>query len=217
MLEPYNILYRGVLCSAVDWSSTPSKFVFTVNNTSYIHEQVGEYDCSADTDHILCVIDEFIAKKNKGSGSNQFDAQLHYKEADILNALRQCQEVPTCEERDCKHCVYSRWLSPTCQNILHRDALLLLLSKQSDSLDEDVLNCRHEDPKTDKKQNVAYWDQIDHISETYIKELLKHSDPAIESLDHHDLIEMGKLVTEFTIDMLEKRCKVDFPVIDGDF
>ena len=86
MLDPYNILYRGVLCSAVDWNATPKKFVFTVNNITYIHEQIGEYNCKADTDHILFVIDEFISSKNKESGANRFDSKLHCKESDILNS-----------------------------------------------------------------------------------------------------------------------------------
>lgn len=215
MLDPYNILYRGVLCSAVDWNATPKKFVFTVNNITYIHEQIGEYNCKADTDHILFVIDEFISSKNKESGAKRFDSKLHCKESDILNSLRQCQEIQTCEELDCSHCAYNQWEKPLCKTVLHRDALLMLISNQDKAGQNIYSNYRREDVETDIKQNAAYWDQIDWLAEGYVRNLLQHSYPPIE-IDANKAIEIGKFVTEFTVKMLEERCKAKFPVIKGE-
>ena len=152
MRNAYHLLYKGVLCTAVDWDKRPKQFVFVINNKSYIHDQLGEYDCSADTDHIRCVIEEFL---------------------DILNY-----------NPDLNQKTYNKY--------------------------------RREDAQKDKKQNAAYWDTIDRISEAYIKQLLKHSYPAIDSIDDGELIEIGKFVTEFTIEMLESRCKANFPVVDGE-
>ena len=216
MLEPYNILYRGVLCSAVDWSSEPKRFVFTVNNNAYIHEQVGEYNCKSDTDHILFVIDEFIAIKSKQSGAKRFDVQLHFPESYVLNAMKCCQSVSGGREQDCSHCEYNKWSDPLCKTILHKDALLLLLSNQNESDQSLYSNYRRENVETDIKQNAAYWDQIDWLAEGYVRNLLQYSYPPIQ-INVNEAIEIGKFVTEFTVKMLEERCKAKFPVVGGEY
>ena len=53
----YNLEYDGVLCTAVDWENY--EFIFQFRNKEYHYSQTGYISCSADTDHIRCVIEEF--------------------------------------------------------------------------------------------------------------------------------------------------------------
>lgn len=56
----YNLTYRGVTCIAADWESTPYKFAFLYKGHTYLFEQKREIRQNADTDHIRCVIEQFL-------------------------------------------------------------------------------------------------------------------------------------------------------------
>lgn len=56
----YDLEYRGVVCIAADWESTPYKFVFLYKGHTYIFEQKRDIRQNADTDHIRCVIEQFL-------------------------------------------------------------------------------------------------------------------------------------------------------------
>lgn len=56
----YELEYRGVVCIAADWESTPYKFVFLYKGNTYIFEQKREIRQSADTDHIRYAIEQFL-------------------------------------------------------------------------------------------------------------------------------------------------------------
>ena len=53
----YNLEYEDVLCKGVDWEAYEFILVFKGKIFNYI--QKGNISCSADTDHIRCVIEEF--------------------------------------------------------------------------------------------------------------------------------------------------------------
>lgn len=57
-ITKYDLHYNNVKCIGVDWEN--KIFHFEIAGKSYIHKQKGCISCSADTDHIRCVIDEFI-------------------------------------------------------------------------------------------------------------------------------------------------------------
>lgn len=75
-----------------------------------------------------------------------------------------------------------------------------------------------EEIKINKKANMMYWDNIDWLSEGYIKELLTYSMPAVVLEDEDsEILEMGKEITEFAIKMLEERYGANFPYVDEDY
>lgn len=59
-MTKYNLEHKGVTCTAVDWESHPYKFVFLYNGKEFIFEQKRYISQSADTDHIRCVIEQFL-------------------------------------------------------------------------------------------------------------------------------------------------------------
>ena len=59
----YNLKYKGVVCTAVDWLSVPTKFYLKCNSNTYCYETDSFFFEHADTDHIRRVIDEFLEKK----------------------------------------------------------------------------------------------------------------------------------------------------------
>lgn len=93
------------------------------------------------------------------------------------------------------------------------------------------------DVKIDKKVNMAYWDAIDHAAEKYASELLKlstkkinpvgssYNEEDIKEMDKEEIkaardeaiLEIGKVITEFTIDFLEKEYGAEFPYVDEDY
>ncbi len=56
----YDLEYRGVTCIAADWETTPYKFTFLYKGHTYLFEQKREIWRNADTDHIRCVIEQFL-------------------------------------------------------------------------------------------------------------------------------------------------------------
>lgn len=63
----YELEYRGVVCIAADWESTPYKFVFLYKGNTYIFEQKREIRQSADTDHIRYAIEQFLEDVDCGT------------------------------------------------------------------------------------------------------------------------------------------------------
>ena len=76
-----------------------------------------------------------------------------------------------------------------------------------------------EELKTDKKVNAEYWDEIDNISERYVEQLIKLSAKGISIPDFvntSDVItEVGKIVAESAINVLEKHFGAEFPYVEG--
>lgn len=72
MFNHYDLTHKDILCVAVDWNSEPKRFVLVdlKKNEACLYHQVEEHDCSADTDHIRCVINEFLEKRD----SDRFSA-----------------------------------------------------------------------------------------------------------------------------------------------
>lgn len=55
---------------------------------------------------------------------------------------------------------------------------------------------------TNKKRNMAYWDEIDNVSEEFVREFAKYAQPELE-LDDDDVLEIGKTVTEKVLEELK--------------
>ena len=76
-ITKYDLEYKGVKCTGVNWED--DIFYLTVAKTEYVYTPTEWISCSADTDHIRCVINEFIEDIkeklfqefiNKGEGKN---------------------------------------------------------------------------------------------------------------------------------------------------
>lgn len=68
-MTKYNIEHKGVTCTAANWEAEPFKFVLIYNGCPYVYEQKRYISQSADTDHIRCVIEQFledVEKENNG-------------------------------------------------------------------------------------------------------------------------------------------------------
>lgn len=58
-MTEYNVKYLDVLCTGAEWNyKEPNKFLFTYCGRNFEFTQQQEISCSADTDHIRCVIEE---------------------------------------------------------------------------------------------------------------------------------------------------------------
>lgn len=57
-LTPYDLEYKGVTCIGADWEN--DTFLLVYNRKSYIFKQKRRISQSADTDHIRCVINQFL-------------------------------------------------------------------------------------------------------------------------------------------------------------
>lgn len=59
-ITKYDLEYKGVKCTGVDWEND----IFFLTLAGEKHEYTPEewISCSADTDHIRCVISEFVEK-----------------------------------------------------------------------------------------------------------------------------------------------------------
>ena len=79
-----------------------------------------------------------------------------------------------------------------------------------------------------KKANMAYWDMIDDLTESYVKDLMAFSQKDIstdedefeeefeESFDDV-VLELGKEITEFATKLLTERLNAEFPYVDEDY
>lgn len=88
-------------------------------------------------------------------------------------------------------------------------------------MNKTLLNNKYdiEELKTDKKINAEYWDEIDNISEHYVEQLIKLSAKGVlipDFMSQSDVIaEVGKIVAENTINVLEKHFGAEFPYVEG--
>ena len=53
----YNIEFENVICIGADWEKY--EFILIFKGKTFFYTQKGDISCSADTDHIRCVILEF--------------------------------------------------------------------------------------------------------------------------------------------------------------
>ena len=78
-----------------------------------------------------------------------------------------------------------------------------------------------EDLKLSKKGNMMYWDEIDYLSEEYVKQIIEFSTKKLDIPDfvgEEDMIvEVGKEVTECIINYLEKNYGAEFPYVDENY
>lgn len=72
-----------------------------------------------------------------------------------------------------------------------------------------------------KKANMAYWDEIDGVTEDYLRALLEFSHSPLKVSDDEDeddvFLRLGKEVTEVAIKMLEDNFGAYFPYVDEDY
>lgn len=73
-----------------------------------------------------------------------------------------------------------------------------------------------------KKSNMAYWDEIDHLAEIYIKKLVKYSDTKVNLYGscytkEEGIMEIGKEITEFAVKLLEEHYGANFPYVDENY
>lgn len=89
----------------------------------------------------------------------------------------------------------------------------------------------------DKKANMIYWDNIDNLTENYVKKLIKYSttkvnifgscytESDIQDMDSDErkeakeegIMEIGKEITEFAVKLLEKHYGASFPYVDENY
>ena len=60
MIDKYDLGYTDVVCTGVNWGTREFYFIF--RGKEYVYKQQGDIRCTADTDHIRCVIKEFKEK-----------------------------------------------------------------------------------------------------------------------------------------------------------
>ena len=72
-----------------------------------------------------------------------------------------------------------------------------------------------------KKGNMIYWDAIDAVSEHYVEDIINFSTKDITIPEHMTeddvILEVGKEVTEFIVNYLEKHFGAEFPVVDENY
>ena len=72
-----------------------------------------------------------------------------------------------------------------------------------------------------KKGNMAYWDEIDNVSEEYVRQIIEFSTKKIKiprDMTKADmLLEVGKEVTECVVNYLEKYYGAEFPYVDENY
>ena len=73
--------------------------------------------------------------------------------------------------------------------------------------------------KINKKYNMAYWDEIDNLSENYIRNLIEFSveKVSIYEDDYDDIMDLAKEITEFATKLLEEKISAEFPYIDENY
>lgn len=73
-----------------------------------------------------------------------------------------------------------------------------------------------------KKNNMAYWDAIDGVTEDYLRALLEFSQSPLKLVDEDEdeddvFLRLGKEITELAIKMLEDNFSADFPYVDENY
>ena len=59
-MTKYDLEYKGVTCIAAEWEAEPPRFVFKYKGFTIGYVQKRYISQSADTDHIRCVIEQFL-------------------------------------------------------------------------------------------------------------------------------------------------------------
>ena len=73
-MTKYDLEYKGVTCIGADWET--DQFLLIYNGCQYLYVQKRYISQSADTDHIRCVIDQFL--EDVQSQNNSFASALAY-------------------------------------------------------------------------------------------------------------------------------------------
>lgn len=88
-----------------------------------------------------------------------------------------------------------------------------------------------------KKANMAYWDMVDSVTESYVKKLIKlsatkvnvysscYTDEDIKEMDAEErkdaraegIMEIAKEITEFAVKLLEEQYGAEFPYVDENY
>ena len=73
--------------------------------------------------------------------------------------------------------------------------------------------------KINKKYNMAYWDEIDNLSENYIRNLIEFSVEKVSMYedDYDYIMDLAKEITEFATKLLEEKISAEFPYIDENY
>ena len=67
-----------------------------------------------------------------------------------------------------------------------------------------------------KKENMAYWDEIDELCEEFTRELIGFSIPKVE-LEDDEVLYFQNEIRDFAVALVEKECKVKFPYVDENY
>ena len=70
-MSEYNIKHNDVHCIGVDWNK--KEFTFIYKKHMFDYKQEGIVSCTADTDHIRVVIDEFLLNLNRKAEEKLFE------------------------------------------------------------------------------------------------------------------------------------------------
>lgn len=118
MISKYDIEYMGVKCTEVEWNEPIyTIFHFVKDGKTYNFVSKKHYDCSADTDHIRCVIEEEFLPYWK----DEHIKQLETKNDELKARLEKAVELP-CRVGDTVYSVFKfpnekTVLKGTCKHI----------------------------------------------------------------------------------------------------
>lgn len=90
MLDKYNLEHKGVVCRTVDWEA--DEFTLEYIGRTYIFKPIRYISQSADTDHIRCVINQFLEKYDEVS-DEEVDAHSCSAHADADGVCQWCGAV----------------------------------------------------------------------------------------------------------------------------
>ena len=96
-MTKYDLEYKGVTCTAVEWEADPPQFVFKYKGFTIGYVQKRYISQSADTDHIRCAIEQFLEDYEE-----KFE-MCNLGVFDQYSAL--CDFMPEPNVGNCKRCV----------------------------------------------------------------------------------------------------------------
>lgn len=81
---------------------------------------------------------------------------------------------------------------------------------------------RYKELFEDKKRNVSYWDEITCATENFVEKIIslgfmENFDSSNSSLNDEDVLIIGKEVSSFLIEKLEKEYYMSFPYNDSNY
>lgn len=70
-----------------------------------------------------------------------------------------------------------------------------------------------------KKGNMFYWDDIDNLTEEYVRQLIVYSTKRVSIYEDDDdtIIDLGNRITEFATNLLTEEISAEFPYIDENY